>query len=837
MAVRTFVPQGNRTFVRLLVLCAFWVAVAVSVRASDPDLSGTVRDENEAPVASALVTVRPASSTSPGLWQAQTDSAGAFSVRVPVSGDYLVHVQRQGYYEVSDRPVRVENSLELMLTLHTVREVFQSVDVNERPSPVDISQTTNQQTLTGTEVNDILYPNSHSLRDSMKLMPGVLLDPAGGLHFNGSSENQVEYVLNDFTITDPITAGFHSTLAVEGIRSMDYSSGRYSPQYGQGSAGVLAINTENGSDAFHYTATDFIPGVQFQQGLRLGNWYPRFGFSGPIVRGHAWFSDTLSSAYNTTFVTGLPAGQNTRTGWAGSNLLHTQLNLTPWNILYADFLLNIDNQGRVGLAVLDPVSTTQTVRTREYFGSLKDQVYFGGRAMVEFGYAHNTFSDSATPQGQNPYLFSPSGRAGNYFVDSAQTASRDQFRVQGFAPRFHFAGTHQIESGIDTDLLRYDGNFHRTSYEILGLSGQILSQTSFFGPGLFSLTDTEVAAWVRDSWSLSKRFQIDAGLREDWNRLVGAMGWSPRLAFSWAPFSGNRTRVAGGYSITRDAVPLAPFGQPFDQSAATTVYTNGVPTRPPVITSFAPASGLQLPRADNWTVSVDHEISMRLFVSATYLRRRGTDQLDFVNTLAPNAPPSLLPLANGTAPGLYQLANQRRDDFDSVRLSVRQTFSGQFEWMASYTRSRAQSNAVLDPSVLTPLQVLPASVPMPWDSPNRFLGWAYAPLPWKKWAVAALADARSGFPFSIEQQTGVVAGPVSSYRFPFNFDLNLAIERMVTLRGYRFALRGGVDNLTDSKNPTAVNNVIGSPQYLQFLGNEGRHFVVRIRFFGRAAGK
>jgi hypothetical protein len=56
----------------------------------------------------------------------------------------------------------------------------------------------------------------------------------------------------------------------------------------------------------------------------------------------------------------------------------------------------------------------------------------------------------------------------------------------------------------------------------------------------------------------------------------------------------------------------------------------------------------------------------------------------------------------------------------------------------------------------------------------------------------------------------------------------------VTLRGYRFALRGGVDNLTNSKNPTAVNNVIGSPRYLQFLGNEGRHFVVRIRFFGRA---
>ena len=126
---------------------------------------------------------------------------------------------------------------------------------------------------------------------------------------------------------------------------------------------------------------------------------------------------------------------------------------------------------------------------------------------------------------------------------------------------------------------------------------------------------------------------------------------------------------------------------------------------------------------------------------------------------------------------------------------------------------------------------------MPWDSPNRILGFAYLPLPWKNWSVSVLADARTGFPFSVEQVTGVVTGRFDSYRYPFNFDLNVAIERMITLRGRRFALRIGVNNLTESKNPTAVNNVIGSPQYLQFLGHEGRHFGVRIRLFGKAETK
>ena len=212
-----------------------------------------------------------------------------------------------------------------------------------------MDQSQNQERLTGTEVNDMPYTNSHSLRNAMPLMPGVVEDAGGALHVNGSSENQVLYVLNGFNITNPISGQFQTLLAVEGIRSLDLSSGRYSPEFGKGSAGVLAINTENGTDAFHYTATDFIPGLSFQQGLRAGNWYPRFGVSGPIVKGRAWFSDTFESEYTESLVTGLPRGQNTRSGWAGSNLLHAQVNLTPSNILYADFLVNIANEGRVGL--------------------------------------------------------------------------------------------------------------------------------------------------------------------------------------------------------------------------------------------------------------------------------------------------------------------------------------------------------------------------------------------------------------------------------------------------------------------------------------------------------
>jgi hypothetical protein len=286
----------------------------------------------------------------------------------------------------------------------------------------------------------------------------------------------------------------------------------------------------------------------------------------------------------------------------------------------------------------------------------------------------------------------------------------------------------------------------------------------------------------------------------------------------------------------RDAVAMDILGRPLDQTAETTQYNSGgAPAGPPVPTVFTIGNArLSLPRAANLTAGADRRLFTRTYVSAKVLVRRGTDGFAYVDTLASNAAPSLLPLPGAESGGVFQLANLRRDNYDSVQFSARQTLSGQYEWMASYTRSRALSNAVLDPNASEPLQVLSGQVAMPWDAPNRLLAWGYLPLPRKNWAVSVLADMGSGFPFSVRDQTGAVVGSVDSHRYPMNFDLNLAIERTVTLRGYRFALRGGVNNLTGQTNPTAVNNVVGAPGFLQFLGAEGRHYVVRIRFFGRA---
>src|SRR5262249_28944344 len=147
---------------------------------------------------------------------------------------------------------------------------------------------------------------------------------------------------------------------------------------------------------------------------------------------------------------------------------------------------------------------------------------------------------------------------------------------------------------------------------------------------------------------------------------------------------------------------------------------------------------LVFPRASNWNLNVDHQLSEHINLAARYLRRRGKDELTFVNTSDPNAPPSLLPLPAGNSPGIYQLTNLRRDDFDSVQFSIRQPSPEQYEWMAASPHPPAKPTLLTNLTAPEPLQVLPYFAAMPWDAPNRLLSWTYLPLPWKNWSMSAL---------------------------------------------------------------------------------------------------
>ncbi len=182
---------------------------------------------------------------------------------------------------------------------------------------------------------------------------------------------------------------------------------------------------------------------------------------------------------------------------------------------------------------------------------------------------------------------------------------------------------------------------------------------------------------------------------------------------------------------------------------------------------------------------------------------------------------------------LYQLTNSRADFYDSVEVTVRQNFKREYGWMASYTRSRARSTAVMDLASDTPLLLTQNAGRLSWDAPNRLTAWVYAPTPWRNWAIAASMEYHTGFPFSIENSVGEVLGPVNDWRFPDLFELNPQVERRFDFRGQRWAGRVGYNNITRHLNANVVNSITDAPLFLTFYGGQARALQFRLRWLGK----
>jgi hypothetical protein len=821
--------------------CALFCFLGARLCAAEITLRGRVVDEASAPVPGAVISLRPVGEPSPSspAIQSTADPTGVFRAILPQPGNYLLTVSQPDFFRLVDRPVDIlEGANEIVLSLNHIRNTSESIDVRSSPSPIDIDQTDSERRLSGKEIFDIPYPSTHDLRNAMPLMPGVLQGPQGELHFDGGAENQVQYLLGGFNISDPLTGTFSTHLSVDGVRSMDFLSGRYSPEYGKGSSGVLAIHTETGDDTFRYSATNFVPGIDTNGGVHVGAYTPRLNFSGPIVKGRAWFSDNVDASYNKLYVPDLPAGQNIRTSYGGSNLLHTQINLTPSSIIFTDFLVNVSVTPNSGLGALDPIATTIDQRSREWFFSAKDQVYLTRGMLLEFGVSDLRSFVREVPQGQALYIFTPNGRRGNFYIDSTQTSQRKQLLANLFLPSFHWMGSHQFKTGVDLDRLSYSQDTRRTGFENVGLTGNILRQVTFAGSGVLARPSLELSSYIVDNWKIKPNLVVEMGLRQDWNELVRDTVLSPRVSFSYAPFGSKNTKVSGGYAVLYDSVTPQLFSRPADQYSLTTLYNadGSVHSGPGATVFTVGRSGLEMPYYRNWSLGLEQMLPRRIFLRVNLLRRRGDHGFTYVNVLRPQVAPApdMVTMFHTTQfDSIYRLENQRRDVYDSAEIALHQSFGKGYEWMASYTRSRAFSNAVTDVTVDQPTLITDNVGRLPWDSPNRILTWGYFPTPFKNWAIAYLFETRTGFPFSVQDEIGRVLGAPDPDRFPNYLNLNLHLEWTTHLFGYRFALRGGLNNLTDHRNYTVVNNTFGSPNFLTFYGSTTRHFVVRLRWLGR----
>ena len=816
-------------------LLSAWLPLCAAAQPADgASLTGVVLDENGVPVAAAQL--RFESSAGP-IYRVETDGAGRFGLRHLSAGDYKLEVHKEGFFVLTNGVVKLQaGANELVLTINHSQEVHEQVQVRAGANEIDPQDTTQRNTLSAGDILNVPVPSSHVLTESLVALPEVTLDNGANLHVAGARSGETQYVLDGFEISDPANNTLTARFNVDATRAAEVQTSRVAAEYAHSGASVLSLATPDGDDRWRFGMTDPVPGVNVQDGWHLGNWYPRFTFSGPLLRGRFWFSDSISLQHTYSVVKGLPVGQpDTSEEWAGDNLLRFQYNVSPKHILHATFLYNRAHDNNLGLDALDFQSTTTTAEQQRYFGSLKDQIWLHD-TLIDFGIAADKSVLNYTPQGNLPYVLQLQGTSGNFFETLHQRGRRFQAVAGVTAGSRHWHGTHQVVAGANVAGVDYLLTAQRGVIQALNLddmlgnlctsaaqSGCLVRQTTFSGSANPYVSNTQAGVYAQDTWSFSKFLVLQAGIRTDWDRFTQSAIAEPRISANVLPVGDDRSKVSLGWGIYDVPLNLSVIGQAFDQRQIDTFYNAaGLIVQGPVVSQFAlPAENVQQPRFTNTSLSWQQKVKNKTLLGLDLLARNGYHGLAYVDQQ---------PAQPG---GVFLLQDTRKDRYRAATISGRHIFSENTEFYGAYTRAITHSNEVLNPALGSIFYSPQLPGPLSWDAPNRFISWGWVPTRIWKTQLSYFFEHRSGYPYTAVNLQQQLVGMPNSLRFPVLTNLNLALERKFALRGYIWAARVESVNILNRPNPNTVVNNVDAPDFGAFVGGQGRATTLRLRFVGR----
>jgi Carboxypeptidase regulatory-like domain/TonB dependent receptor len=830
---------------RALLLTLALVSTAVAQSGQTPTIK--VVDENGVAVSAARVSLQ--ANGQPPI-RCQTDYSGRCFFPNLAPGQYQLRVEKEGYYATQQPSVDLNRASMLEVTISHQQELREVVNVQESSPAIDPAQVSSQETLTGLDVIDLVYPGTHDYRNVLNFIPGVVQDQNSQPHVAGAQTYQTETLLDGFNVTQPSNGQLLLRVSTDAFRSIQVEPSREPAEFGKGSAGILALNTGIGDDHFRFWMTDFIPSAQNKHGWRFDQFLPRFTFSGPIEKGKIWFYNAFDGEYDNLIYTALPVGHDNDHILRLGNLTKLQANVTPRNILTTSFLVNTLHDQYAFLSPQSPQFSNPKDLESAYAATVKDQHYFVGRELLETGFGFTQYNIHLIPYGSIPYSINTSSANGSYYLSDETNATRFQGIANLYLPPREWMGRHEFKVGLDLDRIIYDATFSRSPISFLTDDNPLTSSSlcvtatqtanfpctrysTFSAAPLHEEYNNEVTAYAEDHWSLTNRLLVEPGLRFDWDSLVHRLNFAPRFAGTYVLDNSGTTKLSAGIGIVYESTPIFLIARPYAGSREDTFYTLNpdctptcVTTTGPVVTIFsANTDRLLSPRFLNWSVALERKLPFAIYLKAEFIQRQGTHEFVYDTR-------------TGGISGNFVLQNTREDRYNAFHVTLRHSFREGFSMSGSYTRSSAHSNQALDFNVDGNLLSRQQPGPYPWDTPSRFLTWGYLPfftLPIiHKMEIAYSAEARTGFPFNEFTDQEQLIGRPGSHRFPAYFSLNVQLEKRFHLLGYYLALRGGFDNITGRCNPFYVDSVIDPAHPAPtFAACQGRAFTSRIRFLGK----
>ena len=298
---------------------------------------------------------------------------------------------KPGYYQSVQSDVDPkENSIRIALTHEQI--VQEQVNVTDSAPGIDVEQTSDEFTMNTPEIVNVPYPTSRDIRNLLPFNPGVVADSTGQVHVAGSETWQTLDQVDGFDVRSPLHGVLSLRVSPDAVRTIDAETTRYPVEFGRATGGVIALFTGMGDNKFRFNATNFVPSFRNLNGYRFDKVVPRFTFSGPLIRDHAWFYDGLETEYDNIYIVELPANANSDQLMRGSNLFKVQVNLTPANILTGGLIFNGYHSLYDGISSLTPQQSTTKRNTTAWFPYLRDKLSFSAERFLMLVSALFTFA-------------------------------------------------------------------------------------------------------------------------------------------------------------------------------------------------------------------------------------------------------------------------------------------------------------------------------------------------------------------------------------------------------------------------------------------------------------
>jgi outer membrane receptor protein involved in Fe transport len=625
-------PQGRALFFGLILACASPAAAQVT-----GTIAGTIKDASGAVLPGVTVTVagpalQRASATAisapdgtyrvtllpPGLYEVHFDLAGFSAVS---RREVDVAINQQTTIDVALAVGGVAESVDVAGTVPLV-EVNRS-DLTTRVT----SRTIDALPLNGRNFVDLvgLAPGARPVPEGQQ---------GANVSIFGERGTAVSFLVDGAENNDPLNGGAALRYTQDSIREFEVVTTGYEAEFGRAQGGVVNIATRSGTNnldgrAFWFRRDDALDSsnVEGQDPPALGRnqWGGTLG--GPIKRNKAFFFGSFERLDETravnidrsTIPTFVQSGIATPGGVedfgigpdTGGYTLVGKFDYTINDAHRLTITANGNNED-VGGLISSPVAGTQampsaagTSTATGYAFIGRETALFGPRTFLESTLGYTSADDGAnldrTTRAEPLLLLLRSPgflQTGAPFGGKVQ---RDTSRVQLSETLTHMAdgwhGNHQLKAGWDLNRVALNGSnevnndveysaafLFPNANDVVAANFQDLgfqqSAARFFtlsanpnGSLDLDLTSTATGLFAQDTWQVTPRVTVNAGIRYDYDSLFGGdkNNLAPRLGLSWDVDGSHRTLVKVNWGLFFDRNLLA--------AAATVPEKGGVFTR------------------------------------------------------------------------------------------------------------------------------------------------------------------------------------------------------------------------------------------------------------------